>query len=154
MKYPIFNGKRKYVCIAVLIDVGYRGPKEFLHPQIFRCWVRDHTGCRAIKSIVGRLLRLLAVRDPDVLDLRRARRKSRPPLILSSDQSRATVSIQVCLRLPAEAFSTALAPSAVAEVPDGVDAVVLGELLAERRRLSPVTMLTTPPGTSEVSSTW
>ena len=56
---------------------------------------------------------------------------SRPALIRSSLQSRVTVSHQVCLRLPADAFSKASAIGARAEGPERVDGVVLGEFQAE-----------------------
>ena len=37
-----------------------------------------------------------------------------------------------CLRLPAEAVSISPAPAAVAEIPDRIDGIVLGEFEAER----------------------
>ena len=103
-----------------------------------------------------RFERLLPVRHPDVLDLRRLAQELvalRPAR--GSSQSRGSPCVDPgALQVAGRRALDRGAPVAAAEVPDRVDVVVLGERPAPARRASPVTMLTTPAGTSEVSSTW
>ena len=80
------------------------------------------------------------------------RRNSRPCASAGQPVARAA-DYQIGLRLPIDALSTSAALAVAAEVPERGDLVVLGERLRQLRR-SPVTMLTTPAGTSLVSSTW
>src|SRR5581483_3515111 len=81
-----------------------------------------------------------------------ARRNSRPSPSRSSNQSRASHSTQVRLRLPADACSTAAAPSRVPKYHTASTSSCSASTSASSS-FAPVTMLITPAGTSEASST-
>ena len=103
----------------------------------------------ASESMVMAGGRSLAVRHPDVLHLRGLAQELAAFAARGVEPVDARPwSTQVCFRLPAEAVSTIVDAVARAEVPDAHRRRRARPASWPARRASPVTMLTTPAGTS------
>jgi len=75
-------------------------------------------------------------------------------LVAVEPVARLAVIDEGALEVAAEAASTLRQPSAGPTYPQRVDLGMIGQARPANSSRGPVTMLTTPAGTSEVSSTW